>query len=89
MTNEFITAALKAVTKNPKKSVKVEELISALSLFQEGIKLVSNSESGSIATKAYDIGGITVTIFCLDGYVFDMQIYERSSDGYVCIFESW
>ena len=88
MTNEFITSALKAIAQKPKKSVKVEELISALSLFQEGIELVSNSESGSFATKAYDIGGITATLFCLDGFVFDMRIYERSSDGYVCIFES-
>lgn len=87
MKNEFLIEALKEVAEKPKQTVKPEDLFSALSFFYN-IKLTDASKGATGGfIRTYEIGDITFKVFSFNGYIYQIAIYEKIGEGYICTFQ--
>lgn len=88
MKNEFLIEALKEVAEKPRQTVKSEDLFSALSFFYN-IKITDVSKGTTVGfiNRTYEVGDIAFKLLCLNGFIYQIIIYEKIGEGYICTFQ--
>ena len=71
---ELIIYCLQSIAQKGPCAIAAETLIHALSAFQSGIELMSESQH----IRTYKVGNMAFKLFCLDGKMVDMvMLYEK------------
>jgi hypothetical protein len=90
MKKEFLIQTLKEVAEKPKHTVKSEDLFSALSFIFNNIKLINVSkgtDGGGFICRTYEMADIAFKLFCLNDLIYQIAIYEKIGEGYICTFQ--
>lgn len=83
MKREFIISAIKLIQDKNSKSVNVDELIAALSLFV-GLTLIRKSSQENHSSRTYEVDNIDLALkfHCVDNLILQVSAYDKIKDGH-------